>query len=550
LLEWLEGHPLSLRLLLPHLEQVSAAALLAGLKGNTGALPPGFVGAGRTRSLGASLAYSFDHLAAEDRERAWALGLFEGVAVEVVLRLFSAAEGAPRRFAGVGEEAWAGLLQRLAAVGLLSRLGASIYELHPALPAWLMAAWRESAGADFAAERAAADDALLTAYAAMGNWLLQQIHGGAAELAFALLDRQRATMGRLLGQALTGGRYAEAQALMQPLDEFWNVRGLDVEADGWVDRCRNALEQADGTAPGFDSAAGALWRFAVGAQANRAEKAGDLDAAAATHDAIRVSLEASKDEAAAKPVLAAAYHELGIVAQLRGDLAAGEEWYWKALAIWEALGDRRGLARNYHQLGTVAQFRGDPAAAEQWYRKSLEIKEALGDRPGLASSYHQLGTVAEDRGDLAAAEQCYRKSLEIKEALGDRPGLSSSYHQLGTAARRRGDLAAAEQWYQKALVINEALANRPGLAMSYILLGLLAEGRGDTAAALDWTVRCVALFPEFPHRATGPGPRHLVRLTGILGLAALESSWQRCTGAALPPVIAQAVSGALKDSSS
>jgi hypothetical protein len=30
LLEWLGGHPLSLRLLPPHLEQVSAASLLAG----------------------------------------------------------------------------------------------------------------------------------------------------------------------------------------------------------------------------------------------------------------------------------------------------------------------------------------------------------------------------------------------------------------------------------------------------------------------------------------------------------------------------------------
>ena len=47
LMQWLDGHPLSLRLLLPQLEQVSAAALLAALKGNTAALPAGFVGEGR-----------------------------------------------------------------------------------------------------------------------------------------------------------------------------------------------------------------------------------------------------------------------------------------------------------------------------------------------------------------------------------------------------------------------------------------------------------------------------------------------------------------------
>jgi hypothetical protein len=54
---------------------------------------------------------------------------------------------------------------------------------------------------------------------------------------------------------------------------------------------------------------------------------------------------------------------------------------------------------------------------------------------------------------------------------------------------------------------------------------------------LDWTVRCVTLFPEFPHPATGPAPQHLARLTASLGVAALEASWQRCTGNALPEQI-------------
>ena len=75
------------------------------------------------------------------------------------------------------------------------------------------------------------------------------------------------------------------------------------------------------------------------------------------------------------------------------------------------------------------------------------------------------------------------------------------------------------------------------MALTYGQLGLLAEARQELSAALDWMVRCVALFPEFPHPATGPGPHHLARLTAVLGLPALEASWQRCTGAALPAQI-------------
>jgi tetratricopeptide (TPR) repeat protein len=189
----------------------------------------------------------------------------------------------------------------------------------------------------------------------------------------------------------------------------------------------------------------------------------------------------------------------------------------------------------------VAQLRGDLAAAEQWYRQSLQINESLGNRPGMANSYHQLGMVAQLRGDLAAAEQWYRQSLQIKEALGNRPGMANSYHQLGTVAQDRGDLAAAEQWYRQSLQIEEALGNRPGMAMTYGQLGLLAERQGALEAALDCMVRCVGLFAEFPPPATGPGPRHLIRLAKHLGIPALEGSWRRCTGQALPDAVRAAV---------
>jgi hypothetical protein len=125
-------------------------------------------------------------------------------------------------------------------------------------------------------------------------------------------------------------------------------------------------------------------------------------AVAATRDAIRVSFEGSKDEAA-KPRLAVAYHQPGIAAEDRGDLTAAEEWYLKSLAILEALGDRPGLARSYHQLGAVAQDRGDLAAAEQWHGRSVTITGEIGDRPGLPINYGQLGLLAKCRGDADLA---------------------------------------------------------------------------------------------------------------------------------------------------
>ena len=47
-------------------------------------------------------------------------------------------------------------------------------------------------------------------------------------------------------------------------------------------------------------------------------------------------------------------------------------------------------------------------------------------------------------------------------------------------------------------------------------------------------VRCVTLFSQFPHPATGPGPGHLARLASQLGMPALEQAWQQVTGQPVP----------------
>jgi Tetratricopeptide repeat len=74
-----------------------------------------------------------------------------------------------------------------------------------------------------------------------------------------------------------------------------------------------------------------------------------------------------------------------------------EDWYRKSLTIFEAFGDRPGMAATFHELGVTAQDCGRPDEAADWYRKSLTIKEELGDRPGMASTYAALGLLAEAR---------------------------------------------------------------------------------------------------------------------------------------------------------
>jgi tetratricopeptide (TPR) repeat protein len=172
-------------------------------------------------------------------------------------------------------------------------------------------------------------------------------------------------------------------------------------------------------------------------------------------------------------------HQLGIVAQHRGDYDAALDWYKKSLAINEQLGDRAGMATSYHQLGMVAEVRGEYDAALDWYNKSLGIEEQLGNRAGVAISYHHLGIVAHRCGHYDAAFDWYKKSLGILEQLGNRAAMAGSYYELGAIAQDRGEYDAALEWYNKALAIAKQLGDRAGIARCYHQLGIMAQLRGE-----------------------------------------------------------------------
>ncbi|QQM42200.1 tetratricopeptide repeat protein [Streptomyces liliifuscus] len=484
LMQWLDGHPLSMRLILPRLDSTAPRDLLAGLQGTTPLADAD--GGGRTTSLSASIAYSFTHLSAEDQHALTVVSLFHGVVDADVLGQFSTLPEVPEWYQGRTASEWAQVLERATEVGLLTSLGVGMYRIHPALPAYLTSSWQALAPGGHHELRTAAELALLDAYATFGGWLLQQVQGGDAQLAMVLIHLQRRTMGSLLGYALDHSLWDQAQGIAQPLDEYWDARGLVEEARAWVNRARVAMEDSDGNAPDLNSSAGALWLFLTGSQANRHVRAGQLDQAERTYRDILHALRLQPATSKQRSRLAVIYHQLGRVAQERGQLTEAEARCRQSLTIAEDLGDRPGMALSYHQLGVVAQDRGQLDEAETRYRQSLTIKEDLGDRPGMARSYHQLGIVAQDRGQLDEAETRYRQSLTIKEDLGDRPGMARSYHQLGIVAHERGQLTAAEDWYRQALTIAEDLGDRPGMASTYHQLGVVTHERGQLTAAEDW----------------------------------------------------------------
>jgi tetratricopeptide (TPR) repeat protein len=540
LLEWLDGHPLSMRLTLPRLDRTEPGTLLEGLRGIR-PLPGADPGeTGRLSSLPAGIGYSFAHLTEDTARLLTAACLFHGVADADVLAAFSLEPGVPERFARASREDWVRALNEAVSVGLLTSLGAGMYRVHPALPAYLAGQWRAAEPAGYEASRDASETALAAACAALSGRLEGQISAGNAGLAYQVLDLERRTLGVVLGRCLNHREWGQAQTIARALTMYWDARGLYEEAAAWTSRVQAATKQPGSAPPPLDTPAGSLWLFIAGAHADRQRKAGRPDQAAATNQQILDMLGAQPPTRQRQADTAAACHNLGDCAQDQGRLDEAEDWYRQSLAIEEALGNRPGMAITYrqlgktaqnrrrldeaedwyrqslaieqdlgnrprmaviyHELGNTAHMRGRLDEAEEWCRQSLAIEEALGDEPGMAASYHLLGMAAQDRGRLDEAEDWYRQSLAVKEALGDRPGMADTYHQIGVTAQERGRLDEAEDWYRQSLAIEEDLGNRPGMADSYYQLGITAYLRGRLDEARDWYRQSLAIEEDLGDR--------------------------------------------------
>ena len=77
------------------------------------------------------------------------------------------------------------------------------------------------------------------------------------------------------------------------------------------------------------------------------------------------------------------------------------------------------LARVAQNLGIVANIRGDLPAAESHYRRSLEAFDSLGDRTGSAITLHNLGMLTADRGAHADACMLYGECEQVADVTGD-----------------------------------------------------------------------------------------------------------------------------------
>ncbi|HTS98956.1 MAG TPA: tetratricopeptide repeat protein [Streptosporangiaceae bacterium] len=536
LLRFSAGNPLAITVLVGQAVRENLTttsqieAFVTRLQAGEAELEPGEDAAlGRTRSLAASLSYGFTHAFTEaERAQLAVLHLFRDTVDADALRLMGhpdiAGDDAVPQLAGLTRETAIALLNRAAAIGLLSPLGGGYYAIHPALPWYFTTLYSATYGqpSDPAAQSAA------RAYTRTFAWLGDYYHNsslGTNEPVLAL-RAEEANLQHALALARQAQHWNYAVGCLQGLSVLYEWTGRDGEWARLVtDITPDFIDPAtDGPLPGREEQWSIITQYRVllatvvrdWPTATRLQQA-----SVGWHRERAVTAEATPDDQLTPAQhnelrsLAVTVEQLGNIYRWQNDPGC-LPYYEQALGLYRRIRARveeTALALTIGNAYKDVPGMRDLDQAEHWYRQSLG-QRAEHDRIGQAKVLWGLGMVAQQRfravraadadepvqlEHLNAALHSYKQALDLVPA-DDRQDLAGIHHQLGTIYRLAGDTRQALYHYQQSIQHEEARGNAYGAGQTRYNIALLLGGDHRPGDALHYARAALHDFERL-----GPG---------------------------------------------
>jgi DNA-binding CsgD family transcriptional regulator len=209
------------------------------------------------------------------------------------------------------------------------------------------------------------------------------------------------------------------------------------------------------------------------------------------------------------------------------DYATAGAYLHAARDTAEHVADRAVLAHCLNQVGNWHLNLDRPAEAFRCHDEALAIFEAAGDRPGIAESLDLLAMTRYLTGDVAGSARIYRRAIDLLRELDDRQTLSSSLANLAAAignfdnrevAPAEGSEAECRRYLDEAVALAREIGSRAGEVYALCNLAFV-EGRHSPALALDLAGQALRLAEEIGHAQWGIRTHHL---RGLLYAALLD----------------------------
>ncbi|WCN79473.1 AfsR/SARP family transcriptional regulator [Micromonospora sp. LH3U1] len=175
----------------------------------------------------------------------------------------------------------------------------------------------------------------------------------------------------------------------------------------------------------------------------------------------------------------------------------------RALARYEQVGDRPGLASAHLHLAWLSDIEGLPGAALPHAREALALASSTGDRLGEAAALNALGWSHARLDEHARAITYCKQALALYEEAEDRLGAAHTWDSLGFAYHGLGTHPTAADCYQRALTLYSDVQDQCGRADTLVRLGDTHQAVGNHDTSVDMWRQALAIFDRVGHPQAG-----------------------------------------------
>ncbi|MGB8776119.1 MAG: protein kinase [Terriglobales bacterium] len=194
-----------------------------------------------------------------------------------------------------------------------------------------------------------------------------------------------------------------------------------------------------------------------------------------------------------KLVLARALYRQGFalenLSDTKGAIAAVEE----AGRIYQAVGDRNGVASTLEVTGQVFSDRGDYPSALTKFEDELAIAREIGNGKAEASALNNIALTLTQQGDEEGAQKIFEKALPAFREVGDKTNYAMTLINIAGIIKDGGDLAGAKKTHEQALAVFREINDQNGIATALAGIGNVMDAQGDSATAKKTLEQAIAL---------------------------------------------------------
>jgi CHAT domain-containing protein/tetratricopeptide (TPR) repeat protein len=197
---------------------------------------------------------------------------------------------------------------------------------------------------------------------------------------------------------------------------------------------------------------------------------------------------------AASPGVGRANHLLSLVAEREGNLDEAKLRAERAIAAYDAVGDRRGRAVSTLQLLRTTSLGLETERG--LYDRVLADARAISDRGIEAGALHSYGDLLFNTGHYAESLAKLEAAAAVFEATGRQGDLGTTYNSLGRLYRAHGRPDAALASQLKALALHEKSNSPFNHLQSLNAVAVTYQTLGDSRQARAYYARALALAEQ------------------------------------------------------